>query len=312
MNVNVTKGAVMMSLLGVITVVFVTIVVAGYLFWRWDTHPVIVTITEPLAEDFPIDGFSHQAFEILLKKYVSSSGRVDYASWKHDPAALRQLDQYLAAVARYSPENQPHRFNELNSALIYWVQSYNAVVIRSILNHWPLSSVTELKAPVEIVRGLGFFYTRKFIFGGVAYNLYQVENEKIFSGKTDPRVHFILNCGSESCPALRPQLPTGKKLEVLLASAAREFVADQRNVAINHQQKTIALSTIFKWNKDDFIKVVEAKDGNGTLVDYLLSIGDEGFIRQLESAGDYQIIYTEYDWSVNKQPLANQSNIIDG
>jgi hypothetical protein len=34
---------------------------------------------------------------------------------------------------------------------------YNAYVIKSVLDHWPLKSVTDVKAPVEAVKELGFF-----------------------------------------------------------------------------------------------------------------------------------------------------------
>jgi len=278
---------------------FCLLVAAAYVFWRWNTQPVLTRVDAQLPETYikqnlNSNRFSHQSVEQLLKRFVHK-GRVDYAAWVEDEHALKQLDQYLAAVSKYSPENNPQKFELKNEQLIYWVHAYNAVVIKSILVNWPLSSVTDLKAPVEIIKGLGFFYNRKYVYGGQAYSLYQVENGKIFDGKNDPRVHFILNCGSGSCPVLRPRLPTGNELESFLAQAAREFVTDSKNLNIVDTEKKIYLSRIFKWYKSAF----ESFSSDNTLLGYILSIADDSLKNKLYEVKDYAIEYIEYDWSIN-------------
>ena len=285
--------------LNLIVIIFIALIFVVYGFWRWNTQAVITKVSADLPDVFLQDGsehqsFSHQSLAQLLTRFVEQ-GRVDYQAWSEDEQSLNQLDQYLAAVARFSPENAPQKFKHKNESLAYWVYAYNAVVIKSILNHWPLSSVNDLTTPVEIIKGLGFFYQQKYIYGGQAYSLYQIENGKIFDGESDPRVHFILNCGSESCPVLRPQLPTGEQLESFLAQAAKEFVADPKNLTIKHDEQTLYLSAIFKWNKNAFIKAVS---GNN-LVDYLLTISDDKVGRELFKARNYTIEFIEYDWSVN-------------
>ena len=71
--------------------------------------------------------------------------------------SVQQLNSYLGAVSRFSPDNAPHRFRGRNDELAYWIYAYNAYVIRSVLDHWPLDSVTDVKAPLEAIKGLGFF-----------------------------------------------------------------------------------------------------------------------------------------------------------
>lgn len=279
---------------------FLLLILSVYTFWRWNTQPNIITIDAPLAKNFPSTGFPHKSLEQLLTRFVNEQGRVDYNRWHKDKNALQQLDQYLASVAKFSPKNTPKRFLHKNEKLTYWVYAYNALVIKSILINWPLSSVTDLVAPVEIVKGLGFFYKQKFIFGGQAYNLYTIEHDKIFNGKNDPRIHFILNCGSEGCPALRPQLPTGENLDDFLAQAARDFVDNPKNLLVDHNKKVIYLSSIFKWNRDDFIAVIHHSKKDSTLVDYLLTIGSEKVVKQLEQAKDYPLRFIEYDWLLNQ------------
>jgi len=54
--------------------------------------------------------------------------------------ARQQLESYLAAVSQFSPKATPERFSSRNDELAYWMYGYNAYVIRSVLDHWPLDS----------------------------------------------------------------------------------------------------------------------------------------------------------------------------
>lgn len=265
-------------------------------------RPQLNEIDAALPDDFPDNGFSHDVFEKLLKTYVDSTGQVDYESWHQSDDAVNALNSYLAAVGRYSPENAAERFDGRSETLAYWLYAYNASVIKSILDRWPLESVTDVKAPLEIMKGFGFFYRQRYLFGEVSYSLYAVENEKIRANYKDARIHFVLNCGSESCPVLRPELPTGDELENLLQQAAVDFVNNERNVRLDHDNKQIILSEIFKWFDKDFISDLR-KRGVPTehgIVDYLANVATEPKRSDLLNALDYDIVYDDYDWSINQ------------
>lgn len=281
-----------------------TIIVVGLLaavVFRLDRQQ-INTIDADVPQDFPVDGFSHQLFEELLKTYVNTAGEVDYDTWSSSSDANGRLNSYLAAVSLYSPENTPERFATRNDALAYWLYAYNAYVIRSVLDNWPLESVTDVKAPVEIVKGFGFFYRQLYTYGGRHYSLLAVENQKIRATYKDARIHFVLNCASESCPVLRPELPTGDALESLLQQATLDFVNDDKNVHVDHESKTIFLSTIFKWFNKDFVSELR-KRGLPTergAVSYVISVAGPEKRDELSSATDYDVKYIDYDWSLNR------------
>src|SRR5437763_1253142 len=74
---------------------------------------------------------------LLLHRYVDASGRVDYAGWKaHDEP---ELDRYLAVVARARPDGWPR-----DARLAFWINAYNACVIKKILAKWPVEQVSKL------------------------------------------------------------------------------------------------------------------------------------------------------------------------
>jgi len=267
-------------------------------------RPQLNIIGAGLSEDFPDQGFSHRAFEILLQRYVNSAGQVDYESWSQSNDAVTALDAYLAAVSTFSPESTPERFNGEGDILAYWLYAYNATVIKAILARWPLARVTDVKAPFEFAKGFGFFYRQRYLFGGVPYSLHAVENAKIRAMHKDARIHFVLNCGSESCPALRSQLPNGGELENLLRQAALDFVTDERNVRLDHNGKRLFLSAIFKWFEKDFIDDLMMRGlptEHGGIISYLASIAPEPLRASLLQAFDYTIEFNDYDWSLNKK-----------
>jgi hypothetical protein len=265
-------------------------------------RPRLITIDAAIPENFPTDRFSHDVLEQLLQTYVDGAGDVDYERWQQNTPDLQRLESYLAAVSRYSPESTPERFKTKQDELAYWLYAYNAYVVKSILDRWPLASVTSVKAPIEIVKGLGFFYQLRFVFGGKEYSLYAVENDIIRASYRDARIHFVLNCGSRSCPVLRPDLPSGAELESYLQQAAVDFVSDRRNVSIDHDKKEIVLSTIFKWFRKDFINDLRRRglSFDRGLIDYVASVAPASLREELLGTINYEIVYIDYDWAVNQ------------
>ena len=274
-------------------------VVATFL---WVNRPRKVIIDTQISAGFPEQGFSHKAFEALLREYVTPAGHVGYGRWHAKRESVDQLDAYLAAVSRFSPENAAHRFPERNDELAYWMYGYNAYVIKAVLDRWPLSSVTDVKAPIEAIKGMGFFYQLRFSFGGEYLSLLAVENNKIRARYRDARIHFVLNCASESCPVARPELPTGDELEELMTRAAEEFISDPDNVSVDHDRKTVFLSSIFKWYKKDFINDLRAKGrpAERGLIDYVAGLATGLLRADLDRADGYNIEFRDYDWSLNE------------
>lgn len=264
-------------------------------------RPRKVIIDAPVSADFPEAGFSHAAFERLLGKYVTPQGEVDYGRWQKSRDDRFELASYLAAVSRFSPDSTPARFPARNDSLAYWIYGYNAYVINSVLERWPLQSVTDVKAPLEAVTGLGFFYQLRFSFGGDYLSLFKVENDRIRARYRDARIHFVLNCASASCPIIRPELPTGDELDKLMTLAAEDFVNNPNNVSVDHGSRTVFLSSIFKWFKRDFINDLRTNgrpSGRG-LIDYVATLANGTLQDDLDRADGYKIGFRDYDWDLN-------------
>ena len=273
------------------------------LVFFWANRPRKVIIDAKLPASFPVQGFSHASFKHLLETYVDADGRVDYEHWHQNSISVLMLESYLAAVSTFSPDNAPHRFPDRSDELAYWMYGYNAYVIRSVLDRWPINSVTDVKAPLEAVTGLGFFYQLRFSFGGEFFSLLGVETNKIRKQFKDPRIHFVLNCASESCPVARPELPAGDDLEQLLELAAGDFINSPENVTVDHDSNVVYLSRIFKWYKSDFVDGVRlgGKPVENGLLSYVSQYAAGDLSNDIAEARRYDIVFRDYNWDLNSK-----------
>ncbi len=232
--------------------------------------------------------YSDKAYRGLVRKYTVDDGeKVDYEAWKVNEEDMQALDQHIELIAQVSPANHPEQFPSRSAKRSYWINSYNALVLHAVLEYWPLDSVRDVRISFSsrVVPGKGFFYDRKIIVGGVETSLYQMEKE-VLANQKDPRLHFALNCGSESCPVLRPWEWNEEDLD----QAARDFVNNPQNVSVEDDK--LMVSTIFKWYKKDF---------PSDLNSYLQQYADPDLLADLQNAHErsYPVKYREYDWSLN-------------
>lgn len=107
----------------------------------------------------------------------------------------------------------------------------------------------------------------------------------------DPRIHFELNCASNSCPPIGVYTP--EKIQDQLDLAARNFI--NSDLIANLDQKMISISKIFQWYQDDF-------GGEPGIKAFLLKfINDQKIGSWLsENQASIRIQYHPYDWRLNK------------
>ena len=241
--------------------------------------------------------YSDEPFLALVRKYAIDGGeKVDYAAWKNSPEDLATLDRQVDLIARVSPDSHPELFPTNESQRSYWINTYNTLVLQAVLDYWPLESVRDVKISFtsRVVPGKGFFYDRKVVVGGKQTSLYKFEKQ-VLRNQKDSRLHFALNCASDSCPVLRPWEWSDEQLD----AAARDFINDRANVSIDDD--TLYLSSIFKWYKKEF---------PDDMYGYLQQYADSGLGHQLQAAIDYnyRIRYRPYDWSLNDSDDGENTN----
>lgn len=110
----------------------------------------------------------------------------------------------------------------------------------------------------------------------------------------DPRIHFALNCGANSCPPISAYSPENLDHELDLAS--RNFINSETE--IDFENKKIKLSQLFKWYKVDF----SCDNSDKQLLEFLIKFSDEDnkeLLNQLKSDPRVKIEYLSYNWNIN-------------
>jgi hypothetical protein len=245
-----------------------------------------------LAGGPDLGGFSHDGWTRVLEAWVDEAGMVDYSGLSSDRA---DLDRYVEAIGRISPENRPDLFPTREDRLAYWINAYNALVFQGVLARGP----EEDSVWTGMVSGLGFFGLKKYTLGGRVLSLKTLEDDLIREPFQDPRIHAALNCASIGCPRLPRRAFEPATLHEDLEAAMAEFVAGDLNVTVDHEQKTVTLSKIFDWFEGDFLRFENEFRGRAgaTVVDYINRYREGGN----KVPENYRIKFRPYDKRINKQ-----------
>ena len=194
--------------------------------------------------DVPSAGkFPHGIFGRFLEKVVKD-GLVDYAAASLEEA---QLEEYLAEVARVSPETHAHLFPTEPDRLAYWINAYNACAIRGVLRFNRPQSLKEISHKFDA--------ETKYVFGGRELSLNQIQS-LAWRRFTDARVHFALVKARRGGPPLAKDPWDASDLDERLEAAAKAFVADPRNVDWKAPSLKAGLSHVILDFRGDFEREV--------------------------------------------------------
>jgi len=210
---------------------------------------------------------SHAAWDALLEKYVSASGKVNYQGFKKEEG---KLDSYLATLKNNPPQTDWSR----NEKLAYWINVYNAFTVKLIVKNHPVESITDLHG--------GKPWDVKWIdIGTKTYTLNEVEHDIIRPRFNEPRIHFAVNCAAQSCPPLLNAAYTADKLNTQLEQQTKKFINNSKFNSIS--ASSVEVSKIFDWYKEDF--------------DNLIAFLDK--YAQTDINSNASVTYKNYDWALN-------------
>jgi Protein of unknown function, DUF547 len=248
-----------------------------------------LTLVAPL----PLSGasFDHSLWDQVLKSYVNEIGEVDYAAIKANP---RDLTQYIRLLGESSPANQMDQFPSPAHELAYWMNAYNAFVVKGVVDNYPTKSVRDLGILY------GFFRRKDYTSGGVKLSLLSLENDIIRKKYSEPRIHFGIVCASLSCPMLSREAFTGGKLEEQLDQLTRKFLKERRNFTLDAASNELTLSKIFDWYRKDFENPTGTGATKQTLLDFIRRYADPSRLQVLNSLKQPKIKFYDYDWSINE------------
>ena len=213
---------------------------------------------------------NYKEYNAFLTAHVASSGKVNYSKIKQN---LRQLENILTFIEI----NQPGENWTRNQKISYWINSYNAYTLYFVAKEFPVNSILDINAKPWDVK---FIPSQNGLI-----SLNDIEHKKIRAKFNEPRIHFALNCASQSCPQLLNRAFKPALLNNQLEKQTVNFLNDSSKNNLSNASN-IEISSLFDWYKDDFSK-------NGQNVIH--------FIQKYNSqtSSDAKISFMEYSWDLN-------------
>ncbi len=225
---------------------------------------------------------NHAAWDYILDTYLRRAGTAqlfDYGSvTPQDKAVLDDYVERLAGVpiGRYARSEQ----------LAFWINLYNAVTVKVVLDNYPIDSIREVDS---VFRLGGPWDEKRVIVEGEKLSLDDIEHRILRPIWRDARLHYALNCAAKGCPDLAPAAFTSENTEALLDAGARAYINDGRGVRLG--DGGLIVSSIFKWYREDF------GGSDAGVLAHLKRYAEPGLRAKL--AAVKKIKGYSYDWALN-------------
>lgn len=188
----------------------------------------------------------HAAWGDFLAKYLvrgkDGVNRVRYESVT--PGDKQALSSYIQRLSG-TPVSRLNRAEQL----AFWINLYNALTVRLILEHYPVNTILRINiSPGWFAVGP---WGKKLVrVEGEALSLDDIEHRILRPIWRDPRIHYAVNCASIGCPNLAAAPFTAASAGGMLTEGARAYVNHPRGVHITEYGPVV--SSIYHWYAEDF------------------------------------------------------------
>lgn len=232
------------------------------------------------------------SFDAVLKANVDKDGFVDYEEIRAKKGGDLITFTNSIQTADLSTCDDMGK-------LAFWINAYNANMIRLVLARPTLKQVSE---DFKI-------FAEKFKVAGQMMTLNDIENRVIRADPKkggpikgvsltplNPRVHFALNCGAIDCPKLLNTAYSGATIESVLQSNAAAFANGRKHIHVENGK--LVISTLMKWYEEDFAKLGGVPAFLIPLTDKSLRPDADEIDAKLKTDFPKKVEF-KYDWTLN-------------
>lgn len=206
-----------------------------------------------------------QAFERWSQHDEGSAMRVDHGDWEafllnylrpgddgvHRLAygGVRARDRRILSDYVVTMGNVDIAAYRRSEQMAYWLNLYNALMVKLVLDHYPIASIRKLERP-----GAGSknspWNRPLMVIDDVALSLNDIEDHILKPISNDPRIYYAMTCAAIGCPNLQPIPFSGAQLDQQLSDAAMAYVNDPRCIEIENGE--LHISSLYRWNFQAF------------------------------------------------------------
>lgn len=239
------------------------------------------------------------AFRRVCDVAVSLDGRfVEYAAIRGS-VGYRLCLFLLSELESARQEDVTDMTNEERK--IGFLNLYNLLIFHAklVLSH-----------PTDLIKRSAFFNTAAYVIAGVRITSIMMEHvilraktgmnadipQQWMLNQVDCRIHFILNCGAQSCPPI--VVVDHQTPEASLKEAAVRFIDE--NCVVDLQAGKVTLSRLWKWFRPDFCPDFPTSDSH--LLQRISGMASHQMahnLSQILSRKSFRIKFVPYNWADN-------------
>lgn len=219
------------------------------------------------------------------------NGLVDYDAMAAHP---EDLDRYYALISVTGPVSTPDQFPTRASETAYWVNAYNAMVLKAVLSRYPIHSLYDLTLP-----RLETEYTYRV--DGRIRTLADVETDMLATSGNDVRVLFAASRAAMGGPPLLTEPLRADSLDRQLAAAAARALDDPRIMRIDPATHSIYVWQLVLRRQADFEHYWRSRRraSTGRLLDALADMASPRRRSALQAAVGYTFRSMPFDRTLN-------------
>lgn len=241
----------------------------------------------------------HRPYDQILDIYVRD-GLVYYLALKRERATFDRYVQSLADTSAETVSSWPAA-----RQLAFWINAYNAFVLRTVIDHYPIRGKAP-EYPASSIRQIpGAFERRAHRAGGRTLTLDAIERD-VIAPFGDPRALLALGRGANGGGRLKSEAYTSARLDSQLATMTSELVTRRELVFVDVPNGVLSVTPIFSWRQDAFARLADRAPEVFTsrspleravlsLIDPLLVPNESEFLRQ----NTFRMAFHDFDWSLN-------------
>jgi hypothetical protein len=262
-----------------------------------------VTLVSLDAQDYrpsPEMEALHAPFDAMLDMHVRD-GLVYYRALQDDRARLSRYVASLNAPAVASGYQQW----AADQKKAFWINAYNAVVLQTVVNHYPIKGRAAMYPPNSVRQIPGAFEKTPHMIAGKSVTLDQIETT-VLPEFNDPRVYVALGRGAVGSGRLRSEAFSAKAVDRQLEDARKQFATTPRWTKIDGLNGRVSVSPILSWRSAHFIKEY-ADDAFDLPKREPIELAVIGFLRphmlsaeeEFVKKNTFQLTYEPFDWRLN-------------
>jgi uncharacterized protein DUF547 len=256
-----------------------------------------VFIAAPRAQESLAEAARRKSFDQILDLYVRN-GDVYYRALRSDRG---KLDGYINLIATTTVDKRPRE-----EQIAFWLNAYNALVLRTVIDHYPINGRSPEYPPKSVRQIPGAFERTAHRVGGRPLTLDQIEKE-VLPQFHDPRLYFALGRGAIGSGRLRSEAFAPARLEEQLADVAAECVTRAQCAQLDRDAGKMTVSSIFSWHEKEFADAYGDKAPAAVANRSPIERAAVAFVfpklltaeRDMIEKNSFQMVYKPFDWTLN-------------